>query len=57
MRKLHPSLSTRTLEFTPRELPLAPPTEVPPQPPPRAQERAAADRIKDALLRWLDEEM
>lgn len=57
MRKLHPSLSTRTLEFTPRELPLAPPTEVPPQPPPRAQERAPADRIKDALLRWLDEEM
>ena len=55
MRKPVPSLSTRTEEFTPRELPL----RDPPAPPRRAvlPERRPADRIKDALLRWLEEEM
>ena len=55
MRKPSVSLSTRTEEFTPRELPL----EVPENPPlqrPRPP-RGAADRIKEALLRWLEEEM
>ena len=55
MRKTQPSLSTRTEEFAPRELPLPAPT-----PPPTAtvvEERRPADRIKDALLRWLEEEM
>jgi hypothetical protein len=55
MRKPLPSISTRTEEFAPRELPLPPPSEVPP---PRALgERRPADRIKEALLRWLEEEM
>lgn len=54
MRKPSPSLSTRTEQFTPRELPL--PT--PPAPLPAAvPERRPADRIKEALLRWLEEEM
>ena len=56
MRKPLPSLSTRTEAFVPRELPLR---ELPAPPPPAAAlpERRPADRIKDALLRWLEEEM
>ncbi len=55
MRKPLPSISTRTREFTPLELPLL----RPPERPPRAAlpERPPADRIKDALLRWLEEEL
>mgnify|MGYP003508739688 CR=1 FL=1 len=55
MRKPLPSVSTRTREFTPRELPLLKPSE----PPARAElhERPPAERIKDALLRWLEEEL
>ncbi len=55
MRKPALSVSTQTREFTPRELPLLKPTE----PPPRAElpERPPAERIKDALLRWLEEEL
>ena len=55
MRKPHPSLSTRTEEFVPPELPLPAPSA----PPPTAAgpDRRPADRIKDALLRWLEEEM
>ena len=55
MRKPAVSISTRTREFTPRELPLLKPSESPP----RAQlpERLPAERIKDALLRWLEEEL
>ena len=55
MRKPQPSLSTRTEEFSPRELPLPAPSA----PPPAAAlpERRPADRIKEALLRWLEEEM
>jgi len=55
MRKPAPSISTRTEEFAPRELPLRAP-----QDPPRstvAIEPRAADKIKDALLRWLEEEL
>ncbi len=55
MRKPHPSLSTRTEEFSPRELPLPAPSAPPPTRVP--VRRAAADKIKDALLRWLEEEM
>ena len=57
MRKPLPSISTRTREFTPLELPLMRPPK--PAPTPRAElpERPPADRIKDALLRWLEEEL
>jgi hypothetical protein len=55
MRKPLPSLSTRTEEFAPRELPLPAAPETPPLRTP--QERRPADRIKEALLRWLEEEM
>jgi hypothetical protein len=55
MRKPQPSLSTRTQEFTPHELPLRePPEHAAPLP---ARERRPADRIKEALLRWLEEEL
>ncbi|ABS26188.1 hypothetical protein Anae109_1985 [Anaeromyxobacter sp. Fw109-5] len=55
MGKAQTSISTRTQEFTPRELPLKVP-EDPPRPAPRPPQRPA-DRIKEALLRWLEEEM
>ncbi len=55
MRKPLPSLSTRTEEFSPRELPLPALTDPPPSA--AAPERRPADRIKEALLRWLEEEM
>ncbi|HEX9400718.1 MAG TPA: hypothetical protein VF912_11465 [Anaeromyxobacter sp.] len=54
MRKPQPSLSTRTEEFSPRELPLPAPVS-PPQI--SGAERRPADRIKEALLRWLEEEL
>ena len=56
MRKPIPSLSTRTEEFSPRELPLRVPSEPAIRPPPH-RERPPADRIKEALLRWLEEEL
>lgn len=56
MRKTLPSISTRTQEFTPRELPLSPASPEPPRRTP-APRSAASDRIKEALLRWLEEEM
>jgi hypothetical protein len=55
MRKTVPSLSTRTEEFAPRELPLETPS-APEHLVPRPENRTA-DRIKDALLRWLEEEL
>lgn len=55
MRKPSPSIVTRTLEPEARELPLRAP-EAPPAPLPLLKHRSA-DRIKDALLRWLEEEM
>ena len=57
MRKPSLSVTTRTGEFTPRELPLLHPPK--PASPPRAElpERPPAERIKDALLRWLEEEL
>jgi hypothetical protein len=55
MRKPHPSLSTRTAEFSPRELPLPAPSAPPPAALP--VHRAAAEKIREALLRWLEEEL
>ncbi len=55
MRTPLPSLSTRTEEFEPCELPLKQPSD-PPREAYRPEPRPA-DRIKDALLRWLEEEM
>jgi hypothetical protein len=55
MEKLRPSASTRTKEFTPRELPLA--EVAPPSPPlPNATARRS-ERIRDLLRRWFDEEL
>jgi hypothetical protein len=54
MRKPQPSLSTRTEEFAPAELPLPAPAAPPPAPLPH---RRPADKIKEALLRWLEEEL
>jgi hypothetical protein len=55
MRRPSPSLSTRTEEFTPRELVI--PER--PEPPPalHVREQRPADRIKEALMRWLEEEL
>jgi hypothetical protein len=55
MAKPLPSLSTRTQEFTPRELPLSAASEAP-RPAPRPY-RPPAGRIKDAIIRWLEEEL
>ncbi len=55
MPKPLPSISTRTEEFSPRDLPLRQPND-----PPRlafAPERRPAGRIKDAVIRWLEEEL
>lgn len=54
MRNPQPSLSTRTEEFSPRELPLPAPAVPAPVTVP---DRRPADRIKEALLRWLEEEL
>jgi hypothetical protein len=55
MRKPQPSLFTKTEEFTPPELPLRQPLDRPIPPPFR--EQGATDRIREALLRWLEEEL
>ncbi len=54
MRKPQPLVTTRTPEVARRELPLSAPALPPPLVVP---ERRPADRIKEALLRWLEEEM
>ncbi len=54
MRKSQPSSSTRTEELARAELPLPAPAVPPPAPLPV---RRPADRIKEALLRWLEEEL
>jgi hypothetical protein len=55
MGKGQPSISTRTETFTPRELPLTVPEtpRLPLRPPPPGP----ADRIRERLRRWLEEEM
>jgi hypothetical protein len=55
MHKQATSLGTRTAEEDSRELVLKAP-ETPPQPLPLPRSRAS-DRIKAALLRWLEQEM
>jgi hypothetical protein len=55
MRK-QPAVATRTEEPPTRVLPLET-SEVRPPRPTQPPERRAADRIKDALLRWLEEKM
>jgi hypothetical protein len=56
MRKQAQTVATRTEQAVEgRELPLEAPSAPPPTTPRR--EHRAADRIKDALLRWLEEEM
>ncbi len=54
MRKPQPSLSTRTEEFAPRELTLPAPAAPPAVP---VFDRRPTDKIKEALLRWLEEEL
>jgi hypothetical protein len=55
MRKPQPSLSTRTEECARQELPLPAPTLPPPAAP--LPDLRPADKIKEALLRWLEEEL
>jgi hypothetical protein len=55
MEKPRPSVSTRTEEFTPCELPLA--GAVPPSRPLPAATTRRSERIRDALRRWFDEEL
>ncbi len=55
MRKPAPALTTRTEESDRGELPLTAPSA-----PPRSHlhpPNRAAERIREALLRWLDEEL
>jgi hypothetical protein len=54
MRKPQRTVATRTEEIAPAELPLPAPAVPPPAP---LLERRPADRIKEALLRWLEEEL
>jgi len=54
-RSPFPSVSTRTGEFTPRELPLLVRLDVPPAAAPSVN--PASDRIREALRRWFEEEM
>jgi hypothetical protein len=50
-----PSVSTRTADFTPCELPLAEWPEVP-RPPPRPRSHAP-ERIREAVRRWFEGEL
>lgn len=50
-----PSLSTRTAEFAPRELPLHDRPELP-RPTPHVL-NPASRRIREALRRWFEEEL
>lgn len=49
-----PSVSTRTEEFTPRELPLKQSSQRP-TPPPLRKERSS--RLREAVRRWFEQEM
>lgn len=55
MERSRPSVSTRTREFTPRELPLV---EVADHPSPvHRAVNPRSERIRDALRRWFEEEL
>ena len=53
--QLRPSVSTRTAEFTPRELPLHDHSEVPRSKPQVLN--PTSRRIREALRRWFEEEL
>ena len=53
--QLRPSVSTRTAEFTPRELPLQDHPDLP-RPNPHVL-NPASRRIREALRRWFEEEL
>ena len=50
-----PSVSTRTADFKPRELPLADAHEAQTAPP--TPKSGAAEKIREALRRWFDQEL
>jgi hypothetical protein len=54
-RSPFPSVSTRTDEFTPRELPLL--VRLDGTPAAAASLNPASDRIRETLRRWLEEEL
>ena len=56
MGKGQPSISTRTETFTPRELPLRAP-DAPSARPLRPPPPGPAERLREKLRRWLEEEM
>ncbi len=56
MQKPRPSVSTRTEEFTPRELPLGESAH-PKRPAAPYDVNPSSERIRDALRRWLEEEL
>jgi hypothetical protein len=49
-----PSVSTRTAEFTPRELPLKFSSQ---RPTPLPMRKSRSSRIREALRRWFEQEM
>jgi hypothetical protein len=53
--QLRPSVSTRTAEFTPRELPLQDHPDLPS--PTTHVLNPASRRIREALRRWFEEEL
>ena len=55
MEQPRPSVSTRTAEYTPRELPLLEPAD-PYRPIPRTV-NPTSERIREALRRWFEEEL
>jgi len=55
-KKERPSVSTRTAEFTPRELPLLEDAHREPSPLPYTL-NPASRRIRQALRRWFEEEL
>jgi hypothetical protein len=55
MEKPRPSVSTRTAEFTPRELPLSESADLPGPVPCAVNPKSK--RIRDALRRWFEEEL
>ncbi len=53
--EVRPSLSTRTADFCPCELPLS--ESQPPRDPPPTPRSGAAQRIREALRRWFEQEL